>query len=250
MSGACRFRPMTQATERTATDSAARWSAGLDPVRIAATWVLFLLALPFLEGETFSMENLIAGGVGVLLITLGFLAVSRVRPTPDKRPSAQARFVLLAIGTGVAYGVWHVGSNLILAGLDADVRARLVERFVDSPDWGTTFAAAVVEEVVFRLFLFSVVAWLAFRLLRHRRAAFWVGLLVSSAVFAVPHLWGRPPAGVGLVAVAYLGLILLNSALGGCLLGWVFWRWGLPRAMVCHFVIDAVVLLIGPLVLG
>lgn len=223
---------------------------GLDPLPIAGTWVLFLLAFPFVEGGTSSMEMLIAGGVIGALITLGFMAVSRVRPTLDRRPSAQARFVLLAIGTGVAFGVWHVGSNWILAGLDADVRARLVERFVDRPDWGSTFAAAVVEEVVFRLFAFSVLAWLAFRLLRNRRVAFWVGLLVSSAIFAVPHLWGRPPGGEGLIAVAYQGLILLNSGLGGCLLGWVFWRWGLPQAMVCHFVIDAVVLLIGPLVLG
>lgn len=242
---------MTHATERGTTTTAARWSAGLDPTRFAGTWVLFLLALPFLEGETFSMETLIAGGlIGALIITTGFMAASRVRPTLDRPPSAQARLVLLAIVTGVAFGVFHVGSNLILASLDAEVHARLVERFVDRPEWGSTFAAAVVEEVAFRLFVFSVLAWLAFRLTGHRRAAFWVGLLVSAALFAVPHLWGRPPGGVGLVAVAYTGLILLNSWLGGCLLGWVFWRWGLLQAMVCHFVIDAVVLLIGPLVLG
>lgn len=241
---------MTQATEQAATRSATRWSAGLDPARIAGTWVLFLLALPFLEGEALSMETLIAGLVGAPVITLGFLAASRVRPTLDKPLSAKVRYVLLALVTGIAFGTWHVGSNLFLAGLDADVRARLVERFVDSAEWGTTFAAAVVEEVLFRLFLFSVLAWLAFWLTGHRRTAFWVGLLVSAAVFAVPHLWGRPSGGVGLVAVAYTGLILLNSGLGGCLLGWVFWRWGLLQAMVCHFVIDAVVLLIGPLVLG
>ena len=242
---------MTQATERNTTNTAPRWSAGLDPTLIAGTWFLFLLALPFLEGETFSMEMLIAGGViGALLISIGFMAASRIRPTLDKPLSAQVRFVLLAVVTGVAVGVLHMGSNLILGSLDADVHARLVERFVHRPEWGSTFAAAVIEEVAFRLFLFSVVAWVAFRLVRHRRAAFWVGLLVSSALFAVPHLWGRPSGGVGLVAVAYDGMILLNSGLAGCVLGSVFWRWGLLQAMVCHFVANTVVLLIGPLVLG
>lgn len=242
---------MTDATERGATSTAARWSAGLDPAPIAGTWVLFLLALPFLEGETLSTETLIAGGlIGALIIATGFMAASRVRPALDRPLPAQARLVLLAIATGLAVGALHVGSNLVLASLDADVHARLVERFVRRPEWGSTFAAAVLEEVVFRLFVLSVVAWLAFRLMEHRPAAFWVGLLVSAALFAVPHLWGRPSGGVGLVAVAYGGMILLNSGLGGCVLGWVFWRWGLPQAMVCHFVVNGVVLLTGPLALG
>jgi len=242
---------MTSATEPRATGAAARWSDGLVPALIAGTCALFVLALPFLEGETFSMETLIAGGLaGALIITVGFLAASRVRPSLERPLSAHARLVLLAILTGVAFGVFHVGSNLILANLDAEIRARLVERFVNRPEWGSTFAAAVLEEVVFRLFVFSVVAWLALRLLRHRRAAFWVGLLVSSALFAVPHLWGRPSGGVGLVAVAYEGMILFNSGLGGCVLAWVFWRWGLLQAMACHFTINSVVLLTGPLVLG
>lgn len=224
---------------------------GTHPAVIAGTWVLYLLALPFLEGETFSMEMLLAGGlIGALIITTGFMAASRVRPDLHRPPSEQARFVLLATVIGLAFGLWHVGSNGILAGLDSEVHARLVERFVHRPEWGSTFAAAVVEEVAFRLFLLSVLAWLAFRLTRDRRVAFRVGLLVSATLFAVPHLWGRPPGGVGLIAVAYTGLILLNSGLGGFVLGWVFWRWGLLQAMVCHFVIDAVALLIGPLALG
>lgn len=219
-------------------------------VKIAGTWILFVLALPFLEGETFSMETQIVGGlIGALIITAGFVAVTRVRPPLDKSPSAQARLVLLAVLTGTAVGVAHVGSNMVLAGLDAEVHARLVERFVQRPAWGSTFAAAVAEEVVFRLFLLSVVAWLAFRLTGHRRAAFWVGLLVSATVFAVPHLWGRPPGGAGMVGVAYEGLILLNSGLAGCVLGWVFWRWGLVHAMACHFMANTVVLLTGPLLL-
>jgi hypothetical protein len=48
---------MTQTTEPGATSTAARWSAGLDPTLIAATWVVFLLALPFLEGERPDMSR-------------------------------------------------------------------------------------------------------------------------------------------------------------------------------------------------
>lgn len=242
---------MTQATAPGTSGIVARWSAGSNLALIGGTWAIFLLALPFLEDEPLSMETLIAGGlIGAFIITIGFMAVSRVRPALDRRPSAQARFVLLAVVAGIAFGLWHVGSNVILASLDAEVHARLVERFVHRPRWGSTFAAPVAEEVVFRLFGFGVVAWLAFRLTGHRRTAFWVGLLISAALFAMPHLWGRPAGGVGPVAVAYVGLILLNSGLAGCLLGWMFWRWGLLQAMVCHFMADAAVLLIGPMALG
>ena len=43
------------------------------------------------------------------------------------------------------------------------------------------------------------------------------------------------------------GLSPLLNALGGLLFGWVFWRWGLPYAMVCHFAADLVVQSLGPI---
>lgn len=89
---------MTQANEQPASSTGARWTSGRDLALIGITWLLFLLALPFLEGETFSLETLTGGGLlGVLVISIGFMAASRVRPALDRRPSVQARFMLLAI---------------------------------------------------------------------------------------------------------------------------------------------------------
>ncbi len=241
---------MSQANKRLDSSTPVRWNSDLNLGSIAGIWLLFLLALPFLEGETISMETTIGGGlIGALLVITGFMAASRVRPALDRSLPMQARFILFAVVTGVAVGVFHMGSNLILASLDDNVHALLVERFVGRPEWGSTFAAAVVEEVAFRLFVLSVVAWLTFRFIGQHRAAFLVGLLVSAVLFAVPHLWGRPSAGAGVVAEVYGGMILFNSGLIGCVLGWVFWRWGLLQAMVCHFVVNTVVLLVGPLFL-
>ncbi|HXG90735.1 MAG TPA: hypothetical protein VNJ02_20640 [Vicinamibacterales bacterium] len=66
------------------------------------------------------------------------------------------------------------------------------------------------------------------------------------------------PRGIGTVrtlahlrGILLVGLVLfLVNGLGGLLLGWIFWRWGLPYAILCHFVAGILIQALGPRVLA
>ena len=47
--------------------------------------------------------------------------------------------------------------------------------------------------------------------------------------------------------MAYLGGVVLKSGLASVLLGWVFWRWGLPHAILSHGAANATHRLLVPI---
>ena len=122
-----------------------------------------------------------------------------------------------------------------MAAADAAIRALLHEHFAEPLTWARVVSVAVVEEIAFRLFLMSVVAWIAARFLNKARTVFLTALIVSAFLFAVGHLLGRPLPTDSAVSALYVLGVVVKSGVGGLVLGWVFWRWGLPYAMVCHF---------------
>lgn len=64
---------------------------------------------------------------------------------------------------------------------------------------------------------------------------FLTALIVSAFLFAVPHLLGRPMPTHSAFAAFYASGVVVKSGVAGLVLGWVFWRRGLPYAMVSHF---------------
>ena len=46
-------------------------------------------------------------------------------------------------------------------------------------------------------------------------------------------------------AALAIAVIVLNRA-GGVSFGWLFWRWGLAAAILCHFAGDIVIQTFGP----
>lgn len=88
-----------------------------------------------------------------------------------------------------------------------------------------TCTAAVREEVVYRGFVLTGLAWM----LRHFRYGTLVAVLVSSGLWGMMHtgqstpLWVRP----------------LDVALFGCVLAWMRIRWGLEASLAVHLLINA-----------
>jgi Type II CAAX prenyl endopeptidase Rce1-like len=112
------------------------------------------------------------------------------------------------------------------------------------------YVAAVGEELVFRLFLLSMVAGLAARLLRlpdrvPTPAVVWAANGLSAVAFAAVHLpsWS---ASVPLSAGLSLSVLSLN-ALGGVVLGHMFVNRGIVAAMWTHAGADCAIQLLGPL---
>src|SRR2546426_886535 len=95
----------------------------------------------------------------------------------------------------------------------------------------------ISEELLTRLFLVSVFAWLLSRVLRGA-LVFWSAIVLAAVLFGLGHL----PATAALLpltpaVVARAGI--LNGIAGG-VFGWLFWRRGLEAAMVAHFCADLV----------
>lgn len=236
---------MTQAADPTGI--AASRSTGLDLTRMAVTWVVFLVALPFLE-EGFGLEIMVWGGlIGMPLVAFGFLAASRCREVAEQDNARRAKLTIGALLIGVGVGAANLGANVALAAADPGIRALLQEHFAEPLSWARVASVAVVEEVAVRLFLMSVVAWIAARFLKTDRAVFLTALIVSAFLFAVPHLLGRPMPTHSAFAALYASGVVVKSGVAGLVLGWIFWRWGLPYAMLCHFLGNGVHKVFEPL---
>lgn len=215
-------------------------------IAVGTAWAAFLAAL-VLGNEVLDLASLMIGGcVGAVLVFAGFAAASRCRPM-HPRPNAQrARIALLSLAWGAGLGVANLGANLALAQADPALRELMAERIASVAPVTGLLAAPVVEEIALRLFFMSVIAWVVSRFTRRPGLIFWIALGVSALGFALIHLDRPFPTDPALAALYGVALVLKYS-LAGLLPGWIFWRWGLPYAMFCHFVANATHLLLQPM---
>jgi membrane protease YdiL (CAAX protease family) len=172
---------------------------------------------------------------------IGFAAVARVRPLPRRLLREQARLMGLSLMIGTALGLANLIANYSVASLDSRIHVRMSGMYARASAWSGVFANPLLEEIGFRLFLMGGMAWLLSRSTNDRRSVFLVALAVSALVFGPLHLL-RPPAGLLDATV-----VVLKAGTAGLLLGWVFWRWGLPYSIVCHATTNGVHLLAVPL---
>jgi membrane protease YdiL (CAAX protease family) len=171
---------------------------------------------------------------------IGFAGVGRVRPLPKRPLGGQARLMGLSLMIGTALGLVNLIANYSVASLDSRIYVRMSEMYARSSAWSGVFANPLLEEIGFRLFLMGGIAWLLSRSTDDRRTVFLVALTVSALVFGPLHLL-RPPAGLLDATV-----VVLKAGAAGLLLGWVFWRWGLPYSIACHGATNGIHLLVMP----
>lgn len=157
----------------------------------------------------------------------------------------------IAARTGVREAFWAlrprsaaalgISVAVLIVGLDAFVFQPLMPEFraaiatvAPSRIEGAlaSFYGGIAEEVLTRLFLVSVLAWIL------RGRATWLAVIIAALLFAAGHL----PA---VAAVAPLDTILVVrtlalNAIAGIAFGWLYWRRGLEAAMVAHFFADLV----------
>jgi membrane protease YdiL (CAAX protease family) len=106
-----------------------------------------------------------------------------------------------------------------------------------------SFYGGIVEEVLLRLFLMSLLAWLGSLISKTSEGkptsgVFWSANILAAVIFGIGHL----PATATLVPLTPLVItraILLNG-LGGIAFGWLYWKRGLEAAMLSHFSADII----------
>ncbi|WP_126549019.1 CPBP family glutamic-type intramembrane protease [Dictyobacter kobayashii] len=110
------------------------------------------------------------------------------------------------------------------------------------------FYGGIAEELLCRLFLLSLLAWLIGLVWhvsdgRPALGAFWVANILAAVIFGLAHL-PTTAALVKLTPMLVIRAILLNGILG-IAFGYLFWQYGLEAAMLAHFTADLVLHIIG-----
>ena len=111
------------------------------------------------------------------------------------------------------------------------------------------FDSGVLEELVFRLFMLSLLAWLLGKVWHNAdglptRGGLWLVNALIAMGFGLSHLpnWAsRTPLTPPVVAT----VVLLNG-IGGLIFGWLYFAQGLEAAMLAHFAADVALHVAGP----
>ena len=113
--------------------------------------------------------------------------------------------------------------------------------------------APFAEEIVDRLFLLSLVAWLGMKLFRvsgqgrGRQIALWVAIVATALFFGWYHISNEQLFAATVPAIVAVRTVLIILPVG-LAFGWLYIRRGLEAAILSHFVIDIIVHVVRPIV--
>lgn len=215
------------------------WTERLIVGAAAAVAVSLLLYFPDRDDGSGAM----LGGLSALIaVPVGLAAVAKHRSLPKRPIVDHARLVALTLGLGIGLGAANLAANYGMAMFDSAIHEQMVTRWAEFSPWSIVIAGPIMEEIAFRLVLLSGLAWIVARFTDNRRAIFYAALGLSSLIFGLAHI-----AYGGVDSPLYAMGMAVKSGAAGMLLGWVFWRRGLPYSIVCHCAANAIHLVLMPL---
>ncbi|MBN2471733.1 MAG: CPBP family intramembrane metalloprotease [Anaerolineae bacterium] len=160
-----------------------------------------------------------------------------------------AGIVPLAVTLGAAAGVVIL---LLQVGVMFRIAPALGEQNRQIALWKRVIAGfygGINEEILMRLGLLTVLAWLISRVFPGAdgtlaAGVFWAANVLAALAFGAGHL-GAVKA-VTPLTPAVISLTLLLNGMGGLVFGWLYWQHGLLAAMIAHFTADMVLHVVGP----
>jgi hypothetical protein len=100
--------------------------------------------------------------------------------------------------------------------------------------WGRVLYGGVVEEVLMRWGLMTVLVWLGALLVGQPSAGvMWAAILLSGVLFGLGHAPGYIAAGCKPTPIFFAGILFLNLW-AGTIFAWLYWHYGLEAAMIGH----------------
>ena len=169
------------------------------------------------------------------------------------------RFALPAAGAGIVAALLIVVLDLFVFGppLEAEIKrlSITIPASVLPPAWQgflASFYGGITEEVLLRLFMLTLLAWLGSRVWRTAEgrptlAVLWAANILAAILFGLGHLPATAAIGLPLDALVITRSVVLNG-LAGVIFGWFYWTFGLEAAMLAHFSADIVLHVLFPLV--
>ena len=209
-----------------------------------------LIALQIVQSAILFAIIIFAGMFFAGRVGLGMPILDSI--TRSESASGKVRAVLpISIGLGVI-------ASLLIIGLDVwAFQPALLKELGDSANalnlqnaqpaaWKgflASFYGGIAEELLLRLFLMSLLAWLGRFASRTSEgkpnsAVFWIALILAAVLFGLGHL----PATAMIIPLTPLVItraIVLNG-LAGVAFGWLYWKRGLEAAMISHFAADII----------
>ena len=116
-----------------------------------------------------------------------------------------------------------------------------------------TFYGGIAEEVLCRLFLVTLFAWITTLIKKSKdgnptNTGIWISIVLAAVLFGLGHLPATSQI-TPLTTVIVIRAILLNGA-GAMIFGWLYWKKGLESAMIAHFSADIVLHIIAPFIVS
>jgi membrane protease YdiL (CAAX protease family) len=184
----------------------------------------------------------ILGGLATLIgVSFAQAPLAKHRPLPRRSSMEHSRLTLQTLGIGAGLGIANLLVNYGMAVSKPAIYEQMVSRWARFSPGSIVISGPIIEEIAYRLVLLSGLAWIAARFTDNRRTITLVALGVSSSVFGVAHIFYG-----GVDDPIYVMGMAVKSRAGGLLLGWVFWRRGLPYSIACHAAANATHLLLMP----
>lgn len=225
---------------------------------LGAGFIAMLLSIPF-PPRLFLLGLgilLLVGAIGVgllLAMKLGIrVSLIQSRSRGDKRlTQLLPKIGLFALaGGGIGACILAIIRFIVLPFLP-----QIQSRFsVDAgrPIWERVviaFNAGILEELLFRLFLVTCLAWLICRVRRRGEVPpsagiLWTANALAAIGFGLAHLssWSS----VTQLTPVVVAIVVLLNGIGGLTFGYLYLFQGIEAAMLAHFAADIVVHILGP----
>lgn len=178
-----------------------------------------------------------SAGYGLVLGVIGIFLGKKVGLWKDETSITKTPLVIAVFG-GLLGGFAMILSDILFFGRYSEV---IMSSYASKPTipyvLGTVTYGAVIEEVMLRLFLMSLIAFVLHKLFWRKNedtpvAALIIANIFSALLFAAGHL----PATFMLMGASPMIIFrcfLLNGGLG-VLFGWLYRKYGLRYAMIAH----------------
>jgi len=209
--------------------------------------VPMLTLLSFLQNAVLSAVAIGAGLIAAHAVGLGAPYIEAMLAG-----SVPADPFMSMFGIAIAFGML-AGAVLLIADLFflPYWPKQIVDTALKTTLWENFFASlygGINEELLMRLFGFSVFVWLLSFISHPNITVFWIVNVVMATVFGIGHLPALK-ALVGNISRVMLARTLILNAPVGLICGWLFWTYGIEAAIIAHFSADIIYHVFGTIVL-
>jgi hypothetical protein len=193
----------------------------------------------------------VLAGIGLALANRIGLGMPFVEGWARREPISFRFRTIVAIAWITAVGLNLLSLFLHAAVFDPPLHAMLQKLGITISETAQTppvygflaaLSAGINEETLYRLFGFSLLAWLGGLFLhdsdgRPKSIVFWTANVLFALAFGAAHLSAQNTIGLPLNSLVVVSTLVLNG-IGGLIFGWLFWTFGLESAMLGHIMAD------------